>query len=81
MCWYFLTNAEESISVRNYCCSLHLEVFRASYFPQRMEVISSSLFVQGQPKGRDRKWRRDRSLYLLGLKDSDTLLLLVYFEH
>jgi hypothetical protein len=31
--WYFLTNAEESASVRNYHCSLHLEVFRVSYFP------------------------------------------------
>jgi hypothetical protein len=31
-CWYFLTNAEESASVRNYHCSLHPEVFRVSYF-------------------------------------------------
>jgi hypothetical protein len=41
-CWYFLTNAEESVSVRNYRCSLHLEVFRVSYFPQGKEVLSSS---------------------------------------
>jgi hypothetical protein len=32
-------------------CSLHPEVFRVSYFPQGMEVISSSLFIQGQLKG------------------------------
>jgi hypothetical protein len=41
-CWYFLTNAEESTSVRNYRCSLHPKVFRVSYFPQGMEVFSSS---------------------------------------
>jgi hypothetical protein len=37
--WYFLTNVEESASVRNYRCSLHPGVFRVSYFSQGTEVL------------------------------------------
>jgi hypothetical protein len=32
-------NAEESASIQNYQCSLHPEVFRVLYFPQRMEIL------------------------------------------
>jgi hypothetical protein len=42
LCWYFLMNAEESASVRNYRCSLHPKLFRVSYFLQGTEVLSSS---------------------------------------
>jgi hypothetical protein len=42
LCWYFLMNTEEFASVQKYRYSLHPEVFRVSYFPQGMEVLSPS---------------------------------------
>jgi hypothetical protein len=66
-CWYFLTNVEESASVRNYRCSLHLEVFRGLYFPQGTEI----LLLANSPKDNPRVELvegREGFLWLLGLR-------------